>query len=599
MLTKIIEIYNHNLRIYNYQRAEINRKRKIVSVLRVILFVGFVVFFIYNFKVAPKYSFYSFFPFAAAFIALIKVSNKLKEKRRHLIQLIDINSRETEAMQEEFCSFDGGKEFADHQHPYTSDLDLFGEGSLFQLINRTCSASGKVKLASWLKSPKTKKAEIELIQESVRELSSNLEWRQGFEATGRCARESVEEKEALLDWLQGEVYFNNKKYLKVLGIVLPVLTMVALVLGVFSEVSLLWFYSLFFLQLAVIALHLKKINAKHSQLGRKFMIVGKYSKLLEYVEREHFQSTYLKGQKEALLHKGKNPSQHVKELAKIIENLDQRFNVIAAIFLNGMFFWDVNYVLKLEKWQENFKHELPGWINTISEFDALASLGGFAYNNFDFTYPLADDSSFVIEAKGLGHPLLKRQERITNDFHIEKFSQIIVLTGANMAGKSTFLRSVGINMVLAMVGAPVNASQCTFYPIKLYTSLRTNDSLQKHESFFYAELKKLKLIIKKYESGEEVFILLDEILKGTNSRDQHLGSESLIKKLLRLNGVGIMATHDIELANLENLFPQQVKNYCFEIKMDLDRLIFDYKIKAGYCKVMNASILMRQSGIID
>lgn len=592
-------IYQQNIQAFEQQFMALNRKKSIVAILRVILFIAFVVFFIYHFNSAPTYSYYAIIPFIIPFVALIKISSKLTEHIRHLGQLLKINRREREATEEDFSSFDGGNEFIDHQHPFASDLDLFGEGSLFQMMNRTCTISGKNKLAAWLKDPHTSKQHIELMQQAVKTLSPKLLWRQNFEASGSLATESLREKEALLNWLQEGVYFYHKKYLKLAGIALPVFTAIALVLGTLSIISLLWFFSLFFFQLLVVALHLKQINKKHSQVDKKYAIVYKYSKLLEYIEQETFESEYLQQKKDALIKNGKMPSQHVKVLALIMDNLDQRLNIMAAIFLNGFFLWDINYVLKLEKWQETFKDELAGWIDTISEFDALASLAGFAYQHEDFSYPTVRDTSFIFEAKDLGHPLLKGVERVTNDFQLADFSQMVILTGANMAGKSTFLRAVGVNLMLAMAGAPVNASRFTFYPIKLYTSLRTNDSLQKHESFFYAELKKLKLIIEKYEQGEEIFILLDEILKGTNSKDQHLGAESLIKKLLRLNGVGILATHDIELASLENLYPNQVKNHCFEIEIAQDKLMFDYKIKPGYCKVMNASILMKQIGIID
>ncbi|MDP1744147.1 MAG: hypothetical protein Q8L90_01140, partial [Bacteroidota bacterium] len=245
------------------------------------------------------------------------------------------------------------------------------------------------------------------------------------------------------------------------------------------------------------------------------------------------------------------------------------------------------------------KEKFLKWINNIGEFDAYISLGLYAANNPNFAFPEVVTEPFVIDTENIGHPLLNKNKLVKNNYHIEGSPKIDLLTGANMAGKSTFLRTVGVNLTLAMIGAPVCATKFKFTPVLLFTSLRTNDSLQENESFFYAELKRLQLLINHYESGKKVFFLLDEILKGTNSKDQHTGSEELIKKIIKLNGVGIVATHDVELSLLANQFPENVRNLCFEITISDDKLNFDYKIKDGVCRTMNASFLMKKMGIID
>ncbi len=254
---------------------------------------------------------------------------------------------------------------------------------------------------------------------------------------------------------------------------------------------------------------------------------------------------------------------------------------------------------KIEKWKNKHKDNFLKWIDVIGEFDAFISLALYSYNHPDYSFPEINDKGFAIAAENVGHPLINKNKLVTNNYKIENLPKVDLLTGANMAGKSTFLRTIGVNLVLGMIGAPVCASTFRFTPVLLFTSLRTNDSLQENESFFYAELKRLRLLIQHYENNKPVFFLLDEILKGTNSKDQHAGSEALIKKIIKLKGVGIIATHDVELSKLQNEFPGEVENLCFEITINDDKLNFDYKIKSGVCRTMNASFLMKKMEIID
>jgi DNA mismatch repair ATPase MutS len=222
-----------------------------------------------------------------------------------------------------------------------------------------------------------------------------------------------------------------------------------------------------------------------------------------------------------------------------------------------------------------------------------------AYNHPEYAWPVVETGDFSIEAKKMGHPLIDSKKLVTNSYQCNGATHIDLLTGANMAGKSTFLRTIGVNLCLAMMGAPVCAASFRFRPVMLFTSLRTNDSLQENESFFHAELKRLLLLIQEYEAGKSVFFLLDEILKGTNSKDQHDGSLALCRKILRMHGTGIVATHDVELAPLSEEYPGQVRNLCFEITIIDDKLNFDYTLREGVCRTMNASFLMKKMGVID
>lgn len=260
--------------------------------------------------------------------------------------------------------------------------------------------------------------------------------------------------------------------------------------------------------------------------------------------------------------------------------------------------FNLHLLLKVEKWKTQNSEKVPDWFDAIASFDAVSSLANFAYNNPGFTFPEIAPGSFTFKADDLGHPLIAEDQRIVNNVDIEGWNQFYIITGANMSGKSTFLRTIGVNYILAMAGAPVCAGNLIFYPIQIHSSIRTSDSLVKHESYFYAELKRLKQIIDELEGGEQKLILLDEILKGTNSRDKQAGSIALIEQLLKYKSVGLFATHDLALGELAGQYPDNVKNLCFEIEIADAKMVIDYKLHQGVCKNLNATFLMKNMGIL-
>ena len=253
--------------------------------------------------------------------------------------------------------------------------------------------------------------------------------------------------------------------------------------------------------------------------------------------------------------------------------------------------------MKLEKWRDSVSSSLPVWLNLLGKIDGLNSLANYAYNNPDYSFPQVVNGEPVLEADSMGHPLLKRETRISNDFSVKRRGQVFIITGANMAGKSTFLRTVAVNMVLGMIGAPVCAGEMNLSPVKLFTSMRTTDSLSQNESYFYAELKRLKALKERLEKGENIFFILDEILKGTNSTDKSLGSKLFLRRVIEYRGTGLIATHDISLGEMETEFPVNVVNKCFEIEIDGEKISFDYLLRDGITRKMNAAALMKQMGI--
>jgi DNA mismatch repair ATPase MutS len=386
-------------------------------------------------------------------------------------------------------------------------------------------------------------------------------------------------------------------FLKIAAVALPILTLFALVLQVAHLIGSGVFILLFLLQLCIIGSQIKKTNRIHNMLSRRINTVEKYAALIRLMETENFDSEKLNNLKQKLTGTETSASTIIDKLKKLVDTLDARYNLAVAALLNGVLLFDINVMQRIENWRMQHKNDFLKWIDVIGEFDAFISLGVVAYNNPEYTYGDVETEQFIIHAENSGHPLIDKTRLVKNNYHIAGSSKIDLLTGANMAGKSTFLRTIGVNLTLAMIGLPVCASKFKFTPIRLFTSLRTNDSLQENESFFYAELKRLKMLITEYEQGRNVFFLLDEILKGTNSKDQHTGSEALIKKIIHLNGVGIIATHDVELSNRAVQFPDHIRNLCFEINMEGQKLSFDYTLKNGVCATMNASFLMKQMGI--
>lgn len=592
-------IISYNEKINSLQK-EITKQQKGINFIfytRLLSFIlAFIVFFL---TLQQSVLFASLLTIVIIILFLFLLKKELRAQREieYLKNRILLNEREILRLNNQLTSFDTGKEFLNKEHPFMSDLDIFGDRSIFQLLNRTCTYTGKIKLTKWMITPLLYKVEIEQRQKAVCCLSKKLEWGQRFIATGMSANENESDSDIIRKWLTEENHFSSV-FLKSLSVALPIVTILALMLQLMNVIGSGAFTALFLLQLWVIGSKLKKTNRIHNQLSRKLNTVEKYSALIDMIETEDFEAETLKRLKNELTSGNIRASIIINKLKKIVNTLDARLNMIVGIVLNGIFLFDINVMIRLENWKKIHKTDFLKWIDIIGEFDAFISLGIYAHNNPEYTYPDISTEEFLIHTERIGHPLINKSKLVKNNYSINGLSHVDLLTGANMAGKSTFLRTIGVNLTLAMIGLPVCADKFTFTPIRLFTSLRTNDSLQENESFFYAELKRLHQLIQQYEKGEKVFFLLDEILKGTNSKDQHHGSEALIKKMIFLKGVGIVATHDVELSKLVQDFPKNIRNLCFEITIDNDKLSFDYQVKNGVCSTMNASFLMKKMGII-
>jgi DNA mismatch repair ATPase MutS len=293
----------------------------------------------------------------------------------------------------------------------------------------------------------------------------------------------------------------------------------------------------------------------------------------------------------------KTASAEIKNLENILNRFEVRLNILAFIILNTFFLWDLWQIIALNTWRKTNKNFVANWFNAIAELEVTGSFSVLNFNNAGWCFPEIADEHFTLSGKQIGHPLIPKKQRVNNDFSINGTARIDLITGSNMAGKSTFLRSLGVNMILAYAGSAVCAESFIVSVVQLMSSMRIEDNLAENTSTFYAELKKLKSIIDAVNQQEKTFILLDEILRGTNSLDRHTGSKALIQQLIRQHAIGIIATHDIELSKLENDFSAAIKNYHFDVQVNGEELYFDYKLKHGICRSMNASVLMKQIGI--
>ncbi len=593
---KLIEHYTQLAAQYQAQIKSVSRKIILSGWIRLFVFLLLFVVPIYIYDFSQIASIALFISFAFSFGVLIKRFNKFKRLKAEFELMRDLNLNEVKAQQGDWSSFESGKEFIDPAHDYSHDLDMFGSGSFFQYINRTSTSEGELTLKNKITSPHIASEDIITEQEAIKELSTKLDFRQHFYAKGKILEETPADIQKIKDFKNYDYFLKSKgRFFKILIIVLPWLFMISLALtffGLSSTVPTM----LFLFNLAFIGTHLKALNKVNQRFTSLTALLQKYAVLTDLVAHENFSSTKLLQLQNSLSEDNEKASAIINKLSGYMSQFDQRNGMIAGVLLNGILLWDFKYVGKIEKWLSTYNQKIEQWLYAVHQIDALNSMAGYTYNHPNFVFP-EPHQNIMLKATALGHPLLNRKERVCNDYDFED-SIFSLITGANMSGKSTFLRTVGLNMVLARSGMPVCGTSMVFKPIPMITNMRTTDSLTKHESYFYAELKKLQYIIERLKNGNDVFIILDEILKGTNSKDKTYGSMELIKHLLSLNAHGMIATHDIELGVLQDSTKGKIVNRCFEVENKDNQLIFDYKLHSGVTQNHNATFLMKQMGII-
>ncbi len=539
------------------------------------------------------------------FVYLALRHKQVRTQLKYSQILINLNKKGLDRLGGEWGTFpDSGVEFRDEEHPYASDLDLFGQASIFQWINSAHTPWGRETLKNILMQPPKDRQEIIKRQEAVKELAKKLAWRQRFEAEGNLASEKLQSTEPLLNWAEQtqEAYLHPAVKLGMR--VLPAITILMLLLYAL-QLSVPWQVPAILIGIQIILLRLYgKGRSKTLSLVRRHEASLKtYAEMLKHLESLGFNAEWLK-QRQRILRdtEGLQAFKQIQRLSKLVERISNRENAM-FLALNILLLWDYQCMIELETWKKKSGKLLKGWLEVLADLEALSSLSNIRFENPDWVMPqILSDASKVsdapsgLSAQKMGHPLLTRN-RIPNDFVMRKSSGIVLITGSNMSGKSTFLRTVGSNLVLAYIGAPVCAEKFSCSQFNLWSCMRVSDNLEQSISSFYAEILRIKRIVQAAKTDKPVFFLLDEIFKGTNSHDRHQGAIALINQLQKEGAMGLVSTHDLELGELEHQSQGRIKNYHFREYYENEEIRFDYTLRAGVSTTRNALYLIKLAGI--
>lgn len=589
--------YTERLSLTKGQLQQVKKQIFRISMLRLTLFIAGVAGIYFFFSQTPLLIVCICLTFLPLFI-LVKIHNRFFIRKEWLETQARIIQEELQALSGDYSSFEDGKEYVNPEHPYSFDLDIFGRRSLFQSINRTCTFFGKDRLAKWLQNHLHEKTSIEKRQEMVREISEHTLFREQFRVAGLVHHGQSSDAEKIQAWSQSPAQYLHAGWVKAFIWGVPVINSLLLITSLIGWTSFSCLGLSFGIFLVLSFGVIKRATYIQETYGKQLKSLNGYARLIALAKAEDWKSAGMLELMERFNLNGQSPVQALQQLSKELDRLDLRNNQFLYVLLEGSIFFQLQEIVRIERWKVRYGQHISEWLETVGELDALCSLGTFAYNHPQYTYPELTEKPFRFLATQMGHPLMPASQCVKNDATIPSRPFFLIITGANMAGKSTYLRTIGVNYLLACVGAPVCCEKLKLHPNQLITSLRTSDSLSDNESYFFAELKRLKRIIDLLNQGQQLFIILDEILKGTNSMDKQKGSFDLIRQFMQLKANGIIATHDLLLGSLIKQFPEEIRNYCFEADIKDNELTFSYKLREGVAQNMNACFLMKKMGII-
>lgn len=591
------EYYQKQIDHYTARLKQIKKRRNLITLAKLLTF-GYMIFLIYlliNHSTQPLL----LLGIGAilVFIFLTLWDSQIIYRQHLIEELLRINTLESDYLAGNFSALDQGERFNDPAHPYAHDLDLFGEDSLFQHLNRTVTFSGTQKLVSWLLSLSKDPEVIHSRQQAAEELCAEPEWCQHFRAAGALHPTQALDAVILKSGPTESPFFSKHSTVRLILWIANTIVIVSWAVTSFTPLPFSISLVLSLLQLSALALYIKKINAYHQRLNLFLKTISNYLPLVRLIHDQSFRSPYLQKIRHSLFTPESNSLQALIQLHRIQNSLDQRGNIVIAFILNGLYLKDFHTLLRLDHWRKKYGPDIETWTDVLSEADALISMANYRFNHPAYCLPVICQDR-LLDTEEIGHPLLKSERNVTNDFSIRSLHQIAIVTGANMAGKSTFLRTIGVNLILAQSGNVVCSRYFAFQPMTLFTSMRTTDSLSKDTSYFHAELLRLQQLVNIAQQEDKVFIILDEMLKGTNSVDKLNGSLAFLKRILSYPISGLVATHDLALGELADDFPEHFFNVCFEIVHSGSQITYDYKLHPGISSNMNASILLKQMGLI-
>lgn len=589
--------YTERLSLTEGQLQQVKKQIFRISMLRLALFIAGIAGLYFFFNQTTLLIICICLTFLPLFI-LVKIHNRFFIRKEWLETQARIIQEELQALSGDYSSFEDGKEYVNPEHPYSFDLNIFGRRSLFQSINRTCTFFGKNRLAKWLQNHLHEKTSIEKRQEMVREISEHTLFREQFRVAGLVHHGQSSDGEKIQAWSQSPAQYLHAGWVKAFIWGVPVINSLLLITSLAGWTSFSWLGLSFGIFLVLSFGIIKRATYIQETYGKQLKSLNGYARLIALAKAENWKSAGMQELMERFNLNGQSPIQALQQLSKELDRLDLRNNQFLYVLLEGSIFFQLQEIVRIERWKARYGQHISKWLETVGELDALCSLGTFAYNHPQYTYPELTEKPFCFLATQMGHPLMPVSQCVKNDATIPSRPFFLIITGANMAGKSTYLRTIGVNYLLACVGAPVCCERLKLHPNQLITSLRTSDSLSDNESYFFAELKRLKRIIDLLNQGQQLFIILDEILKGTNSMDKQKGSFDLIRQFMQMKANGIIATHDLLLGSLIKQFPEEIRNYCFEADIKDNELTFSYKLREGVAQNMNACFLMKKMGII-
>lgn len=587
---ELLSFYQKRIDHFSVRLSQVKRVINVISNSRLVVAAAFIL----ALYVGRDDHFYFLLPLALLFVYLMQRHAIVFKQKTQLENLVLCNAIEVQLLNRDFNNLDTGVIFATARHPYERDLDLFGEESVFQYVNRCNSHEGKKDLSNRLLMPPSSRADLEAQQHAIKELTEMVEFRQQVQAAAMEMEEQPNDRIQLREWLGHPSFIYGKSVYRTILIAIPLATVAAITLSFFiaSVKPIAIVLALF--QWGFLGFHLKRVNAFHEYISKKNSILKRYAELLRMISIQQFSSSSL----QAINRRAQEAASEVEKLASLVNALDARANSMMNLLVNSTLLYDLQCVYRLEKWKADHAVQLEQWLKIVTDVEVLCTLGTFAFNHPSFVYPEIENGDLRMKAIALGHPLIHEQERVHNDVLLGEDQRIHIITGANMAGKSTYLRTIGVNLVLAYAGLPVCAQSFQCSLLELRSGMRASDSLKDHHSYFYAELDRLKSIMDELRSGKPLLILLDEMLKGTNSNDKLAGSIALVKQLLPHRCLAMVATHDLALGKLATTHPDIIRNFCFEALIENDQLSFDYKLKSGLAQNLNATFLMRKMGII-
>ncbi len=586
------------------------------AIFRAVLFlvIALICYLIYQ-HFSFTYSIFAFVIGIAIFLFSVNKHLKIKYLRDKNRILFTLNDDEIKRLNNVFTRIETGEQFDETNHFYASDLDIFGKQSLFKLLNRTHTYTGGSTLANWLKFP-AQKPKILIRQESIEELSGKIDFRQDLEASAMLIEEVSEPTQKLILWSEEPDNETIKKPIFQYGKFLPYLTVSLILAWAFGYVPIGYPLLLLIFHGYILKQIYDIVSNALDQTIRLSATLKAYANLSELIVNETFTHQKLKDLQTDL----SQASPAIRGLEENLNKLGNRANPFFALVMGIPLLWDIQYFIKLENWKKSHQRNLLKWLVAIAEYETLNSFAGLQFANPDFVKPTISEDVILLKTRGLAHPMIRKSKRVTNDIQLVGEGKTIIITGSNMSGKSTFQRTVAVNVVLALAGSVVCAEAFACSCMQVFTSMRTQDSLEEDTSSFYAELKRLKTLILAVDSGQlsvnsnqlltfvnaplvnvlthplPILYFLDEILKGTNSKDRHEGAKALMLQLHRTTASGFISTHDVELGDE---FDNQgfVENYSFSSEVVNDDLVFDYKLRSGVCHSFNASMLMRGIGI--